>query len=194
MPELRHHDHDGRVRFVTFSTHRRLPILTNNEFRAHVVRAIEVARDHHRFRLLAYVIMPEHVRLVIFPQRESQVGEIIGEIKELAAKPILETLRERHSARLPRLSVTRDGITRFAVWEKRCYDHNCREDKDVGEKIAYCHRNPVTRGLVTDPAQWRYSSFAASCGVTHAPLEIDEPIFDDSSHPSGGAPWLLNQR
>lgn len=188
MTELRHYDHDGRVRFVTFSTHQRLPILTSNQFRSFVTESIEAARAEHGFLLLAYVVMPEHVHIVLYPRPESKVGHLIGVIKQESAKCIAAVLRQRNSRLLERLSVTRDDETRTAIWQRRCYDHNCREESDVWEKIDYCHKNPVTRGLVNDPSKWVYSSFNAYYSSGSVPLRIDEPRFDAFSHPTGGAP------
>jgi putative transposase len=53
-------------------------------------------------------------------------------------------------------------ISRYSVeqqfWQKRCYDHNCRTNETVLENIKYCHKNPVTRGLVKDPGDWQWSA------------------------------------
>lgn len=188
MTELRHYDHDGRVRFVTFSTHQRLPILTNNQFRSFVTESIDISRTEHGFLLLAYVVMPEHVHVVLYPRPESKVGQVIGYMKQESAKRIVTVLRQRNSRPLERLAVVRDDESRTAIWQRRCYDHNCREESDVWEKIDYCHKNPVTRGLVNDPSKWVYSSFNAYYSSCSVPLRIDEPRFDVFSHPAGGAP------
>ena len=78
--KLKHYDHDGRARFVTFCTHQRIPVLTNDAFRAQIVSAISVARKTHRVRLIAYVIMPEHVHLVLVPDEDTKVGKIMGKM------------------------------------------------------------------------------------------------------------------
>gem|GEM_PF-6924353 len=56
----------------------------------------------------------------------------------------------------------------------RCYDHNCRSSDKVTEKINYCHNNPVTRGLGSEPGQWRWSSYNWYMGQSDVPLEMDE--------------------
>ena len=62
-------------------------------------------------------------------------------------------------------------------WDKRCYDHNCRSPQTVVEKIRYCHNNPVTRGLVSDPAEWKWSSYNAQLGRPDVPLTV-QPVPD----------------
>jgi len=85
--KLKHYDHDGRARFVTFCTHRKLPILTNHFFRDIVVsRLHETCRGFH-LRLLGYVVMPDHVHLVVVPPEEAELGPIVGELKRITLYP-----------------------------------------------------------------------------------------------------------
>jgi putative transposase len=44
-------------------------------------------------------------------------------------------------------------------WQARYYDFNVFTDRKRVEKLRYLHRNPVTRGLVDQPADWKWSSF-----------------------------------
>jgi putative transposase len=45
------------------------------------------------------------------------------------------------------------------IWQRRFYDFNVWTEKKRIEKLRYMHRNPVKRGLVAEPDQWRWSSF-----------------------------------
>ncbi|MCK4857663.1 MAG: transposase [candidate division Zixibacteria bacterium] len=82
---LKHYDYDGRARFVTFATHKRIPILTNDLFCYRAAKAIDDARNKYRLRLLGYVIMPDHVHLVLVPPEEVTLGPIIGLIKRFSS-------------------------------------------------------------------------------------------------------------
>jgi len=171
--KLRHFDHDGRARFITFSTYHHLPVLSNALFRGIVVDAIDEGRRTFGFRLLAYVVMPDHVHLVIIPPIDSDVGYLVGEIKRLSARSIHTALKGKESDLSANLVVERGGRRRFALWQRRCYDHNCRTDESVWEKVTYCHNNPVRRGLVDDPAKWCWSSYCWYQGHPGSLLEID---------------------
>jgi putative transposase len=157
--QLKHYDHDGRARFVTFNTHRRIPVLMDHSINDIVVEAIFQVSRERQFRLLAYVIMPEHVHLVVVPPLSAKLGPIVGEIKFSSAMRIHELLASRKSPLLDRLCATRNGISKFCLWQRRCYDHNCRTESSVWEKVNYCHTNPVKRGLVEGPEDWRWSSY-----------------------------------
>lgn len=171
--KLKHYDNDGSVRFVTFCTHQRLPLLTNDRDRQIVANAIDKGREEHGFKLLAYVIMPEHVHLVILPPEGMRLGNVIGEIKQRSARDILRHLRQSGDLAMKKLIVVRNGKEKSAVWQRRCYDHNCRGEDSVWEKVNYCHQNPVSRGLVQDAAIWRWSSWRAYQGESDVPLQPD---------------------
>ncbi|MEW6049687.1 MAG: transposase [Candidatus Zixiibacteriota bacterium] len=155
--KLIHYDHDGRARFVTFATRDFLPVLSNPIFRDLVTESMVEVCAQFRVTILAYVIMPEHVHLVLVPPVDVRLGNVVGEIKRISAKRIHSALPNNCDL-LRRLVAVRDGQCRFALWQKRCYDHNCRTEAEVWQKVEYCHFNPVRRGLVRAPQDWRWSS------------------------------------
>src|SRR6476646_3388537 len=75
MPEphrkrLVHFNEPGHLHFMTFSCYRRMPLLTNDLFRKLLARALDTALESHDFQLIGFVVMPEHVHLLVWPQRE----------------------------------------------------------------------------------------------------------------------------
>ena len=183
--KLKHYDHDGRARFITFGTHKRIPVLTNTPFRKVILETLEEIRISYNLYLLGYVIMPEHIHLVVVPPKELKLGQVIGELKRISSKRIHEMLRLYPTQRvgflensdlIKRLNVVRNGKQRFALWQRRCFDHNCRSDKSVWEKIEYCHKNPVTRGLVRHMEDWRWSSYGWYKGKQDVPLKMDTDL------------------
>ncbi len=172
--KLKHFDHDGRARFVTFCVHRRLPVLSNDVFRKDVINALSKVRDEAKIRLLAYVIMPEHVHMVFIPPDFVKLGPLVGEIKRLSSRAILGRLRKSNSGLLGQLVAKRDLIERHVLWQRRCYDHNIRAEESLWSKVAYCHNNPVTRGLAERPEGWIWSSYRWYKGMTDVPLELND--------------------
>ena len=110
--------------------------------------------------LMGYVIMPEHVHLVLLPPEKMKLGLVIREIKSKMAREYFALVRN-------------DIMGTRIFWQKRCYDHNCRSAASVREKINYCHNNPVRRGLVSDPADYEWSSYNWYKGETDVPLAMD---------------------
>jgi putative transposase len=172
--KLEHYDHDNRARFITFCTYKKLPLLTNNKFRKIIIQSICEARKAYYFKLLSYVIMPEHIHMVIIPAVDVKVGSLIGDIKKASSKSIHRLLKDSGSDLVKKLTGRRDGKNKFAFWQRRCYDHNCRTEESVWEKVNYCHYNPVKRGLVKSPGDWRWSSYRWYEGGKDVMLDLDE--------------------
>ena len=173
---LRHFDHDGRARFITFCIHNRLPLLADDGLKQIVVDTIGNVRKRYRLTLLGYVIMPEHVHLVVVPPVDVELGPVVGEIKRLSAKRIHSELTKQHSSVLRELWVVRNGRWRFALWQKRCFDHNCRSRESVRKCIDYCHGNPVASGLVSEPSAWLWSSYRFYAGMDSVVLAIETDL------------------
>jgi len=193
--KLKHFDNDGRARFVTFSTHQRFPILTNSPFRQVVVDSIAEVRERFGFQLAAYVIMPEHVHLIIIPSDRMKMGFVLGEIKRISAKRIHQLLLRGNNDLLPKLNVKRNAVYRFAFWQRRCYDHNIRSEESLWEKVNYCHYNPVKRGLVKEPEAWEWSSYRWYKGHRDVKLAMDFSVEEKMvAHPTGGTLRNIKER
>ncbi len=162
MTTLRHFDDEGTARFVTFSCYRRLPFLNDKLAKQIVVEELSRVRDKHCFRLLAYVIMPEHVHLVLLPPDGMKLGLVVRELKSVSARRFFQ----ERPFRTP-------GQKRV-FWMRRCYDHNCRTADSTVEKIRYCPNNPVVRGLVSDPGEWIWSSYKYYHGSGDVTLVVDK--------------------
>lgn len=173
MSTLRHFDNWGTARFITFSCHGRLPLLVYPGAPNMVLQELNVVRLKYRLEVYGYVIMPEHVHLVIFPQESVPLGRAIGEVKSKSAIRLIAKMKERGSPHLQALRVSRTNGAEYAFWLPRCYDHNCRDQANVLEKINYCHWNPVKRELVTKPEGWQWSSFGWYEGEAKCPLILD---------------------
>jgi putative transposase len=103
------------------------------------IKHLKLVRKKYNFKLFGYVIMPNHVHLVLHPKADTKLGLLIRELKSKMAREYFS----EYCKNIP------DGIHVF--WQKRCYDHNCRTPETVLEKINYCHNNPVRAGLIGDP-------------------------------------------
>ena len=170
MPKLRHYDHLGIARFVTFTCYQRQGLLTSPVPRRAVVDELIRLRSDDDMKILGYVVMPEHVHLVLLPPDDVKLAPLIGALKARSAHTILEWMRS--DPERSRWIMARDGVN-AAVWQKRCYDHNCRTTEVVVEKVKYCHDNPVKRGLVAQPEDWPLSSCRWYQGQRKDVPEID---------------------
>ena len=164
----------GHAHALTFSCYKRRPFLTSELACSHLADAIQKARDKHRFHLWAYVFMPEHVHLVLWPCTETYVISIIPQtIKQSASRRVLLHLRKHSPNGLSLLSTGRADRP-FCFWQEGGgYDRNITSVRILVETIRYVHDNPVRRGLAQDAVSWPWSSARQWLGTGSGPVPLD---------------------
>jgi len=120
---------------------------------------LEAARARWALHILGYVVMPNHVHLVLFPENEIHLGKVLKEIKARSGFRILTKWKAGDRDFLAKLKAGRGRKALYSFWQPRGYDHNCRTPEIVREKSRYCHANPVKAGLVSGPGDWPWSSY-----------------------------------
>ena len=145
-----HHLH-----FITASCYRRLPYLKSAKARDRFLTVLEQTRARYRFVVVGYVVMPEHFHLLISEPEVGTPSTVMQVLKQRTARALLPK-RKRRDPR--QRNLFRDGPAPRAFWQARFYDFNVWTTKKRVEKLRYMHRNPVKRGLVQSPEQWRWSS------------------------------------
>ena len=100
--------------------------------------------------------MPEHVHLLISEPEVGTPSTVMQVLKQRTARPLLPKPR-RPDSRQTELFGEPPGRAPF--WQTRFYDFNVWTNKKRGEKLRYMHENPVKRGLVAEPEDWRWSSY-----------------------------------
>jgi len=170
---MRRFEHENHARYLTFSCYRRLSLFENDRIKDAFVEQISRSRDRMGFNLLAWVIMPEHVHLLIWPRLpEYPVSAVTKSMKRTFAHRVIHRWRELDAAILKELGA-RDGQTRF--WQRGGgYDRNILGGPELNEKIRYIHMNPVRRGLVERAEDWAWSSARWYDGKRDDELPIDE--------------------
>ena len=147
----------GYAHFITTSCYRRLPLLGSARNRDLLLRVLEQVRRRYRFVVLGYVVMPEHVHLLISePQRGNPSG-VMKALKQGFARRLLFRCRRTRDSK--QMSLWQAPVERGRIWQPRFYDFVVFSEHKRVEKLRYMHRNPVKRGLVQEPQQWAWSSF-----------------------------------
>jgi putative transposase len=161
--KVKHFHEPGDFHELTFSCYQRMQLLTNDRWRLHLARSIDDAIEAEQFRLVAFVFMPEHVHLLVFPTRNDTTADRISAFLFAAKVPcsqrVKEDLEESNSRLLTTLSVRHGGRTVFHFWQAGPgYDRNLQTPKALMAAIDYIHMNPVRRGLCDTIVEWRWSS------------------------------------
>jgi len=161
------------LHFITCSCYRRLPLLRSMASRNVLVKILGEVRDRYRFALVGYVIMPEHIHLLISEPPNGTPSSILQVFKQRVSRRLRRKPRVRSStAQLSfRFDSSDHRLPQF--WQPRFYDFNVWSQKKITEKLHYMHLNPVKRKLVVHPRDWPWSSFSFYEGKDSALVRID---------------------
>lgn len=140
MPSrLKRFQESGQTHFVTFCCYHRRPSLISAAAKSMFEDALERVRGSFRLRVFGYVVMPEHVHLLVSEPQRGKLSHAIKSLKQGVARRLIG--KAEH------------------FWQKRYYDFNVRDHTQFVEKLRYIHRNPVNRELCDAPEDWEWSSF-----------------------------------
>ena len=144
----------GVFHFLTFSCYRRQPLLAGESAYSVFEHELELVRRRYGFVVTGYVLMPEHVHL------------LVGETCISSLSVAMQVLKQQTSRKLKKREEPQ-------FWQPRYYDFNVNHEKKTMEKLRYMHRNPVKRGLVLKPEDWAWSSFRHYAAGIEGTVEIE---------------------
>jgi putative transposase len=150
---LKRFQSEGHYHFLTFSCYHRSPYLNDDHSRTIFLQTLERLRQRHNFLVFGYVLMPEHVHLLLSESQLRPLATTISVLKGQTSKLLKGT--------------------RPQFWQIRYYDFNVFTQPKFVEKLRYIHRNPVERGLVEKPEDWPWSSFRHWSTGHPGPVEIE---------------------
>jgi putative transposase len=141
----------GDFHFLTFSCYRRQAYLRTIATMELFEAALERIRQRYLFVVAGYVVMPEHVHLLVNEPQRALLSHTVQALK---------------------LSVTLHSHQR-PFWQAHYYDFNVSSHEKFVEKLRYIHRNPVRRGLAATPEDWKWSSYRHYQTGLHGTVEIE---------------------
>lgn len=112
--------------------------------------AIQITKTRYPFKINAYVILPDHIHLMMtLPEDDRNFSIRWSMIKSCFSQKIspYETI-----------SASRKKKRERAIWQRRFWEHLIRDEKDYEQHVNYIHFNPVRHGYVNKPSHWKYSS------------------------------------
>ena len=160
----------GHLHFITFTCYRRLPLLRTARARNAFVEILAQVRQGYGFALVGYVVMPEHVHLLIGEPARGTPSTVIQVLKQRVSRRLRG--KKPHSAQLA-LDFRSEGGGLRRFWQRRFFDFNVWSLKKRIEKLEYMHMNPLKRKLVDHPKDWPWSSFSFYTNSKHALISVD---------------------
>ncbi|MGC2161606.1 MAG: transposase [Silvibacterium sp.] len=154
MPsELKRYHESGQTHFITFGCWHRRQNLTDTKAKQIFIAGLERTRRNFQLRVYGYVIMPDHIHLLVSEPSLKTLADVIKSLKQSVARRFI-----------------RDAPH---FWQKRYYDFNIDDHDQFYEKLRYIHRNPVRKELCMRPEDWEWSSFRHYATGCEGPVEIE---------------------
>ena len=158
----------GALHFVTGNFLNRLPIFNQEECCQAFIDILSDLLEEWPSKLIAYVLMPEHLHLIVNP-RDGRIIEFTGKLKSLAARAITKTALG--------IEFRQDSDGFNLVWQDSFKATPLWSSWMIWQKINYIHANPVKAKLVSSAKDYRWSSFKAFYSGDEKPLRVDQKYF-----------------
>ena len=171
----------NQPRELTFSCFRRIPFLECERTREWFRDALQAARAKFAFQVWAYVLMSEHVHLLVYPgEAADKMALFLQAVKEPVARKAIAYLKANSPGWLPRLRVREGKRIRHRFWQPGGgYDRNITTAAALRAVIDYIHANPVRRGLASKPEDWVWSSARWFAGLRPVEMALDGMILTE---------------
>ncbi|MGH9616979.1 MAG: REP-associated tyrosine transposase [Acidobacteriaceae bacterium] len=150
---LKRFHESGQTHFVTFCCYRRRSLFRTDASKSEFEEALERVRGSYQLCVYGYVVMPEHVHLLLSEPDHGTVADAVKSLKQGVSRRLIGDAEH--------------------FWQKRYYDFNVRNYRQFVEKLRYVHRNPVKRGLCERPEDWQCSSFLQHATGCEGRVEIE---------------------
>jgi putative transposase len=158
MSGLKRYYGQGHIHYITSSCYRRQPLPGPNRYKDLFLTILEQGRHKYTFVVFGFVVMPEHVHLLPGQPKRKDLSMVMQVLKQRVSRRIRRRVRKQRSGAQGELwGPPTTNLPHF--WQGRSYDFNMFTQRKFKEKLRYIHRNPVKRGLVELPEQWRWSSY-----------------------------------
>ena len=178
MPKWKNISLEGYAYFVTTKIKDYIRVFETKPYFDIIIENLNFYRNKFGFRLWAYVIMPEHMHLMIRLADKCDLSKIMEEFKRYTSKQILTQLKEDKKFHLIKLfAITNPRKEKHIVWEEGFRGLGISSERVFNIKMNYIHNNPVKRGFVKEPEDYIYSSYRNYYSQNSSIIELDPIIY-----------------
>ena len=148
-----------RIFFLSVNLRPKIKHFTHSEFPL-LIDVLAASRQRLKFLLCGYVLMPDHWHALVWPRYPLLISDVLHDVKKVSAGKF----HARRGSQGP-------------FWQHQFWDRFVRNEKEFGQRLEYMHFNPVRKGLVKRPQDWRWSSYnnfaLDKATVAACPIQID---------------------
>jgi putative transposase len=138
-----------------------LPVFQDEIYFHIIIDSLNYCRENKGLFLLGYVIMPTHLHLITSNHENTTLSDIMRDFKAFTSRKIREELEQQHRVGFIKIienSARSLPKQQYRVWTDDYYPIALKSEKWFDQKMNYMHDNPVRKGFVEKPENWKYSS------------------------------------
>ena len=159
----------GALHFITGAVANRVQVFQEDSACKAFIDVVKTVKCEWPFKLVAYVLMPDHIHLILNP-RDGRIRELMASLKSLSAKsvvsacPSFDFRRARPDGDGSIHQVWQEGFKGLPLWSEWL----------IWQKINYIHSNPVKSRLAKSAESYRWSSFRSFYHDDQNPIAVDK--------------------
>jgi len=170
----------GKVFYVTTSVVGLRPVFNQEKCYDILISSLKFLKKKYNFKLIAYVLMPNHIHLIIYFEEQPRISEVMRDFKKFTCFKIRKLWEiEKMTDVLDYLRKNAEKFSgqKFKLWDDRFDSLVVTNEKTLREKINYIHNNPLKKGLVENIEDWCYSSARNYFCSDNSLIEVDVGFF-----------------
>ena len=180
----KNHYPDNHVFFITSTVNGRIPLFKNPDISNILIDNIVIAKGKYGFKLLAYVIMPEHFNYLQYFGKGKDCLSFIRDYKRFTSMKISGYLQDHDSGLLYKFEASVKSKVKYSIWKEQARVLPLDDLEKIKEKLEYIHNNPVKRRLVKHPNDYLLSSASFYYNGDYKGPAIDAWDFSCGNHSS----------
>lgn len=158
--------------FVTYTIIQWVDILTRPIYKDIIIDSLKYCQKNKGLIIYAYVIMTNHVHLIIRAEESYRLSDILRDHKRHNSKAILKELMENplESRKswilwlLKSAGLSNSNNREFQLWQQDNHPVELSTNRMIDQRLDYIHQNPVRQAWVSEPEDYEYSSAVSYCG------------------------------
>jgi putative transposase len=168
---------DHQIYFFISSIVKFQPILAEKSMKQCILKYWNFYRKKYSILIHGYVIMPDHIRIIIYGDKSLHIQYFIQQSLRSSAIALLKNIYQYPSIKKePILKIFHneaDSKTTYKVWKEQARGIPLQTENMLEQRLNYIHENPVRKGLAENPLEYRYSSCGNYMAGDHSVFQVD---------------------
>lgn len=178
----KHYRIEGSIFYITSNVYNRLQIFTRPSFVIPVIDSLNYYRYQYACKLIGYVIMPDHIHLLIWPKDAKIVTDFMRDLKRFTSGRITRQAKvegKKEWIECFEQAGIKTERAEYKVWQDSFWEQTIYTEEFLKQKLNYIHLNPVRAGITETVQNYPYSSYRNYYLDDHQLIDIDKEWYQD---------------